>query len=170
LSLPSSGSAPSAVSCANTENWVITEVKGQILSTQNTGGSWTLDTLPADILSLSAVTCVDDTDCYAVGVGEVNQIYAAILATTNVGQSWTLDSAPSGEDYLDGVSCTSAKKCVAVADGTYPVISTSDGSTWAADTIPTLDEFGVYAVSCASTTCVAVGADETGGVILQKTS
>jgi hypothetical protein len=72
------------------------------------------------------VTCLDDTDCYAVGVGEATKIYAATLVTTNVGQSWTLDAAPSGEDYLDEVSCKSATTCVAVADGAYPVMSTTE--------------------------------------------
>jgi photosystem II stability/assembly factor-like uncharacterized protein len=152
----------------------VVEGSGQILSTTDGGENWNTQSGPSQVNALWAVTCVNTADCYAAGEGQATTLFGAILSTTDGGATWSLDTTPSGTDYLDGLSCSGPTTCVAVANGTYPVLSTTDGSTWTASPVPPTPTYQPYSepqpwgglgVSCLSdAACVVVGADITGGL------
>lgn len=148
-----------------------------------TGTSWSVQSLPSlpngGIYSdLNAVSCPATTSCSAVGdqlvlVGGTAQGQAVILSGSGTGlTTWSLHAAPTGTGALRSVSCATATTCEAVGTTISPdvgsppeptgptttALSTSDGSTWVADTLPT-DVPLLRAVACAAGTsaCWAVG-------------
>jgi photosystem II stability/assembly factor-like uncharacterized protein len=169
-----SGSAPTGISCPTANDCLVVEGSGQIFATTDGGENWGPQSAPSGVNALQAVSCVNSTDCYAAGEGQAQTLFGAILSTTDGGADWSLDTTPSGTDFLDGLSCSGPTTCVAVANGTYPVMSTTDGSTWTASPLPpptTYDPYsqpevwGGLGVSCLNdAACVVVGADMTGGL------
>ncbi|MGC1183703.1 MAG: hypothetical protein WBA31_00945 [Candidatus Dormiibacterota bacterium] len=121
--------------------------------------------------SLSAVTCVSSSDCWAVGTGadlplveQFNGSTWSIVPSQQAGNT-------SQEDTLDAVSCSSADSCWAVGDQDYndvssqvtgqPLIESSSGGSWTVVPSPSLrtqTQNQLAALSCPSAaTCWAVG-------------
>ncbi len=163
-------SSPAAISCGDAQDCIVVNGNGTVAATVDGGVVWSAETSPPAVTELRAVDCPRAGDCYAVGEGMAATVFGAVLETNNNGITWRLTKVPTGTDYLEGVSCSAASSCVAVSDGTYPIISTSDGRTWMAPGTPTpvsVQEFGLFGVSCTSTTsCLAVGTDDDGGVVM----
>jgi hypothetical protein len=151
----------------------------QTLVEQWNGSSWSIvssaDTSPAMNNSLSAVSCLSATDCWAVGVAEGSQDYEGVVEQWN-GSTWQLVTTPQtsgAESYgLFGVSCASATACWAVG---YSYLGSGSsahdfqtwvlrwqGSSWTQVTSadPGPDQVdALFAVSCARPgSCWAVGA------------
>jgi len=108
-----------------------------IISTSNSGATWSTQTLPAFIESLAGISCPAITTCFAVGTIynlSTETIVPTILSTTNSGQTWTDQLAPSGITSLTSISCASGTMtCFASGSG---VIETIDGSTWTISITP----------------------------------
>ena len=99
--------------------------------------------------SLSAVTCVTSTDCWAMGTG--------IAQWTDKG--WLPAASPSS-DPLSGIACVSADDCWAVGStgGSQSLIEEYDGTSWSLDA-GSPDGGALADVTCLSATdCWAVGA------------
>jgi hypothetical protein len=136
---------------------------------------------------LNAVSCPAATSCTAVGDqlvlangaalggaagSELALAEAVILSGSGSGLgTWSVQTTPAGTGPLRGVSCATATTCEAVgtpispdvgandpAGPTTTAVSTSNGTNWAADTLPN-DIPLLRAVSCAAGTssCWAVG-------------
>jgi hypothetical protein len=122
--------------------------------------SWTAQ---IDASTLAAVACTDVLHCLVVG--GTSPTGGIVYETTNGGDSWSTSSVPSGTSSLLGVSCVSGapSECFA-AGGTSVIQSSKGGSTWSADTLPTVAGApipGIGGISCPSTsTCVAAAAGE----------
>jgi hypothetical protein len=140
------------------------------------GSSWSITNSPnvtGQFQELRSVTCVSDTECWAVG--SVNSSPMTTLILRWDGTSWSIVSSPDlGEDggRLFGVTCASASTCFAVGSGStsdapfgYPLIEEWDGVTWSAVRPPTpaANQGALIGVSCASRSrCWAVGQYFTG--------
>ena len=156
-----------------------------------TSGSWSGATeisAPVGGAGFFGISCIDATDCTAVGYdnGSSQPFYA-----TETSGSWsgaTEISAPYPESGFNGISCTDATDCTAVGTDALsnPIAATESGGIWGAATEvfapsavasglagqyahgcsgigsgcgPDTDTF--YAVSCTSATdCTAVGVDD----------
>lgn len=115
---------------------------GVILSSSDSGASWTDQALPPDTTILNGISCGSATQCVAAGGGFGGRGGSTqdLLSTNNGGQTWTVRSVPPSAEGLDGVSCSSATSCLAVgfayssaAPTAQPaaVIVTHDGGvTW----------------------------------------
>jgi hypothetical protein len=171
--------APASSTCAAVGG---TPSGAPTLLTTNTGTSWTVQALPGlpnggSYSDLNAVACPAATSCSVVGdqlvlASGTAQAEAVILSGSGSGLgTWSVQTAPVGTGPLRGVSCATATTCEAVgtpispdvgandpAGPTTTAVSTSDGTTWAADTLPN-DIPLLRAVSCAAATssCWAVG-------------
>ncbi len=120
------------------------------------GSAWSIESSqrPADggSASLSGVSCVSSSDCWAVGNAD-----GTSLTSHYDGTNWSFvtsqDSAPSG------VTCASTSNCWAVAAYNGGLITHWNGSGWTS--VASNDPSGVgglVGVACAaSTACVAVG-------------
>src|SRR5205085_7834008 len=118
---------------------------------------------------LNAVTCVSESDCWAVGayIGDANQ---TLIEHWN-GTSWAIVDSPNTDPTLDnilyGVTCRSTSDCWAVggsltSDGTGidTLIERWNGSSWTIVSSPNVSgaiENILYGVSCTSTQCWAAG-------------
>ncbi len=151
---------------------------GAIVSSTNTGGSWTLDPAPSGSTVLTAAACASTTLCFAVGSSYnalTGQSSAVVDATGNGGSTWTQDQVPAGVASLQGVGCATATNCVAVGQylsGAAAVVVTQDGgSSWFAPVLPS-GTANLASVSCSysagppvSEPCLAVGAVASGGSV-----
>lgn len=140
------------------------------------GSTWSVLSSPnGDHMNFfDAVSCVDASDCLAVGGTTIGSGESAqdepLIEWLNDG-TWTEQSSPAitGNASLSGVSCNSTSTCTAVggtvtdtlSGATQTVGETLSGSTWTLDSTPdpgsTYSELsGVYCLS--SDDCIAVGA------------
>ena len=90
---------------------------------------------------LHSVTCVSDSDCWAVGYAR-NAGYSNLIEHWD-GNAWTVVGSPdiaAASSQLNGVTCTSALDCWAVGGSTVPVGSTVilhwDGVSWSSVNSP----------------------------------
>ena len=141
-----------------------------------TGQKWTGTTLIApqgtNVVSMTGVSCVNATTCFAVGSADIGKKPSAIAYALFGAAPWTgplslPNPAPTFRFVsLSSVSCTSTTACVAA--GTYfgtlseqhPYVEQLQGSTWStvALPLPTGAVSGALSgVSCAGSTCQAVG-------------
>jgi len=132
---------------------------------------------------LNAVTCVSESDCWAVGAykGDANQT----LIEHWDGTSWAIVDSPNTDPTLDNilysVTCRSTSDCWAVGGsltssrtGINALIERWDGSSWTIVSSPNATDsvFDVLTgVTCTSTQCWAVGfsATTSGGVAADNT-
>lgn len=149
------------------------------------GTSWTTvpspDTAAVEQHSLSKITCVAASDCWAVGqsfnsihaqtfVGaqEVARTSRQTLIKRWNGTSWatvaSANSSTSEDNVLSGVGCRAASDCWAVGsvnDGTrtQTLIQKWDGNGWAAVTSPnaSVRDSLLSDIACAGPDCWAVG-------------
>ena len=138
------------------------------LAEQWDGSAWTI--VPSQNTtgirsSLDALSCLDATQCWAVG-----QANDQPLAEQFDGSTWSIVAipGPSGTSQLGSISCASLSFCEAVGanslpgtqGGTTPLIETWDGSSWSIAPSPIAPVAGanamVFNVDCYSqTSCVA---------------
>jgi hypothetical protein len=117
---------------------------------------------------LNSVTCISESDCWAVGYAYPNGTAETLIEHWD-GTSWAiLPSANPSNSYnsLTGITCVSASDCWAVghsaATGSIQtLIEHWDGTMWAVVSSPNVTSTNyLSAVSCASSTdCWAVGYD-----------
>jgi hypothetical protein len=151
----------------------------RILTDTWNGTAWTADESSDVAAALTAVSCVSTVACTAVGYSatadEVTGLttYDGVIETWN-GSTW---SSPQSfpNDQFNGVSCEGTSFCKAVVGtsaaaflgcgagcGASGAIESWDGTTWTADTIPSLNAT-FSGVKCVSTvSCETVGAYEVG--------
>jgi hypothetical protein len=129
--------------------------------------------------SLSAVTCVSASDCWAVGRTEIGQTFANTTLMHWDGDSWKLVASPSVEKETSGlvdITCVSSSSCWAVG---YRIILQTvqvqtlilhwNGTSWQIVPSPNVGTGfnALYGVTCASDSdCWAVGF-ENGGSLAQ---
>ncbi len=152
------------------------DTKGLISTTSSdTGATWTAETPIASSSpgsSVSAVTCVSPSDCFAVGTSGTTIYDEEMLTTDSVdaGASWNAPSTvptsgvPSWAS-LSRIACASATRCIALGGQsgveTYVTTSNDAGTSWADETV--VPQVGpgsanYLALGCPSATvCVAVG-------------
>ena len=105
---------------------------------------------PTSMNNATAVTCVSDERCWAVGLGTGST--AAIDATTDGGKTWKAQVVPTTMTVLASVSCSDQHHCMAVglAGAGGGVVSTADGgATWTLDPDPA-GAAAITAVECSS--------------------
>jgi high-affinity iron transporter len=145
----------------------------------DSGGLWEIAPSPrvAPNSILVSVSCPSATRCVAVGYttsssGSQNT-EESLFAESLDGNIWRVMPTPSPPDTSSGlssVSCSSAARCVAVGNvaphddpsATTPLIETFDGAGWSLAPLPAaVDGPGIlYAVTCTSEQCTAVGSTE----------
>ena len=128
---------------------------------------------PVGIYELNGVSCASPATCIAVG----DETYGAGLSLALIDQ-WngtqfsSIAAAPypalSRESLLQGVSCSTGTSCMAVGyyDTTKPLAEHWNGSSWSLLTplVPAgSQQTTLTSVSCAGTSCTAVGDSLIGG-------
>ncbi len=122
----------------------------------------TPNTSPSEINVLNAVTCISDSDCWAVGQGNMGpggpNANAHTLAEHWDGSAWSIISTPSAGLDLNAVSCVTSSDCWAVGNGTGGMLADHwNGLVWSSVATPSSSAL-IYGVSCVSSTeCWAVG-------------
>jgi photosystem II stability/assembly factor-like uncharacterized protein len=150
----------SKISCASPTHCVAL-ADGEFMSTTN-GSSWHLVAAPGSP-SLSAITCVSNSACFAAGENASDTAFV-VLVTGNGGKSWKTKTLPSGIDVVGGIACASAKRCVVDGDITKSgksnrvIFATTDGgSKWTKQRLPS-GTGTLQAVSCSPKSyCLATG-------------
>ena len=133
--------------------------------------TWVQQAVPAGTGSVSSVSCVNASDCWAVSTAAPG---GGVLVTSDGGASgWSAQSVPvqNGDTSgnLTGISCADTSHCVAVG---YAKTSTTEtaiidattngGSTWVAQTTPTGFQ-SLGSVTCVNASdCWATGVATTG--------
>jgi hypothetical protein len=114
--------------------------QGSSIYITQTNGTWTGPTTLAapgstDFGALYGVTCIDSTDCTAVGESNSPEVGIGVpIDVTEAGGIWgsptALSGTPAGTGRLDGVSCSDASDCTAVGfDGdNQPIYASSQGA------------------------------------------
>jgi hypothetical protein len=147
-----------------------------------TNGSWSIINSPNGGFaptSLSAVTCVGASECWALGRTEIGHTYANTALMRWDGSSWQVVPSPSVEQKTNGlvaISCVSSSSCWAVGYTiTFLTVQVQtlilhwDGSSWQIVPSPNVGNGfnALYGVSCTSDSdCWAVGF-ENGGSLAQ---
>ena len=134
---------------------------------------------PLGTVSLSDVTCVTSSDCWAVGDRTSGNGVASMSSESFIehwtGHSWAVVKAPrvGSGSYLAGVSCISALSCWAVggtvttATGDTGLIDHWQGRSWLQAPASNLGAADLYGVTCAnSSRCWAVGDSDSGRPII----
>ena len=181
IDAPTQHSYLNGVTCASTSQcWAVGYYsnfagRNQTLIEQWDGSSWSVmpsaNTGVYDYDSLSGVTCISTSDCWAVGNYESASGIRQTLIEHWDGSSWSIVSSPNTSttlDSLNGVACTSSSQCWAVGDYydsnnhvDQTLIEHWDGSSWSIVSSPnaTTTQFnGLGGVACTSSSqCWAVG-------------
>jgi hypothetical protein len=127
--------------------------------------------------SLAGMACASSTWC--LSVGSMGSIYGVQvpLAVESTGRGWSARSprvpVGTGDSALLGIDCTAPRSCVAVGHqevptaffgqrsaGDRPLAATWNGTSWRVGQGPaprSTTEAVLNAVSCAGSTCMAVG-------------
>jgi len=132
---------------------------------------------PKPVNSVTAVTCLTASKCWAVGStvgsgGAPNG--AALIATSNGGTSWIAQLIPPTTGYLADIACSTSSQCVAVGQGQgnqgIAITTNNGGTSWGQATVPA-GIGDVTAVTCESDRrCMAIGSLAAGDAALVSTS
>src|SRR5580700_5244395 len=119
----------SAVSCAplSTSCVAVGDDGGHVASiivTNNNGSTWSDASPPANVTSLSTVSCPSALVCYAAGG-------SGILKSSDGGSSWTLQDSTFP---AQSISCFTIDECTGVEG--VKIVETVDGSTWSPQSPP----------------------------------
>ena len=133
------------------------------------GSHWTTGRTadPGINSGLMAVSCPSLSSCFAVGAyGTAGAEELPLIEHWN-GTGWTRQAAPlpAGirQGSLNDVSCASSALCVAVGAGQGAAIEDRwNGHAWSTAALPNRLNVSPYGVSCHTTTCFVVGADNNG--------
>ncbi len=141
------------------------------------GTAWAAETSPNptapgdDFPQMNAVTCLNATNCTAVGTDlTLSNTFNSMVESWN-GTKWSEIPSPdvsgAADNVLNGVACESATLCMAVGNSvtTSPAVDTLieqwDGTSWSIDSSPNVSgalQTDLTSVSCPSaTSCIAVG-------------
>lgn len=159
------------VACTDTSHcWAVSFYDYQhVVATTDGGATWTTQDLPADT-SLAwdpeGVAFPTPGTGYVVagsqcGGYQVTECPGFVFKTTDGGATWTRLAGYSGA-VGNGVSCIDANHCwVATSTFTTGVVwaTANGGSSWAKQPLPSFSGY-LNDISCASTRCVVVGANE----------
>lgn len=145
-----------------------------------------LDSVPSTTKSLSQLVCPSATVCVAIGTGiTAPAILSGVVGTTD---TWSLQASsgglPTGTTSLSAVTCPVATVCAIAATnnatGTSEaaILSGAPGTSamWSGASLPAADASALYltGISCvpgsATSTCSAVGASPSSGVIMMSTN
>jgi hypothetical protein len=101
-----------------------------LLVTMNGGKTWAEYALPKSLSGPEALDCVNDEDCWGVGIRSPADS-DIVMATTNFGRSWVVQNQASisvsmGVTY--GISCPGLADCVIVGIGA--LTTGNGGATW----------------------------------------
>ena len=134
------------------------------------GTTWSQATVLSGVSHFDAVTCPSTGRCVASGTAITNLATSGftgiIDTTTTLGSTWLATTVPATAGYVTGVSCAPATSTCAAVGGTQAgvplVLSTTTGTSWTIQTLPSLQSGSSYsdlnAVSCATkASCIAVG-------------
>jgi len=132
-------------------------------------------TLPVSLLRPPSLSCIDADTCAIFGIDQSGN--STFLETTDGGQTWTSRAGPNELAGMNGpmqLACTTATSCLVVAPGpnrkvdpgsTVPFggaasfVTDDGGSTWSADTLPSIRDLG--GILCpTSSACVAGGRNQ----------
>ena len=141
-----------------------------VSATPSSSATFTSDTVPAGVTSLSGITCPAGDTCFAWGSGPSG----AVILSGNVssgGVTWTNDTGLTGVSAVSGMACPSASTCFAVGStslGATIMSLDSTGTNWVADTLPSgVTVSALTQVVCPGTsTCYAIGAGTSGPLVL----
>lgn len=140
--------------------------RGASVSTRTTTVSFTADSVPGSVTSLSSVTCPSTSTCYAYGAN--GTILTGTVTAASV--SWQADSGLTGVTTIHALSCLAASTCyAAVSTSSGPaVLSLSSATAWHADTLPTKPSAvsSVSGVTCGPSTCFVDAASASGVLVL----
>jgi photosystem II stability/assembly factor-like uncharacterized protein len=128
------------------------------------GASWTLTSVPPQVVGIGAIACPTTTVCIAVG--------SSVLKSTDGGSTWQQMGVTGKVQQLTSIACSSSTTCIAVGpnpEGVYnhalgadAVETTDGGANFHSVSFPYYSA-SLFEVSCASTTsCIASGAEGTG--------
>jgi hypothetical protein len=176
-----SGTQLSAVSCASSTSctavgeYGVPEGGNATLAEHWDGVSWSIqptETPAVDTfgLSLTGVSCPTATFCLALGRYESEGVSLGTVVEQWDGASWSIQPN-SVNGGLTDVSCTSATACTAVGhhcscSPDTPLVERWDTSGWSEQSTPAVTnaaDANLFAVSCTSSTCTAVGNFDDGG-------
>lgn len=131
----------------------------------STPPNWSIVASPDRVLEsyLDAVTCVSESDCWAVGNSRDNFAKGKTLFEHWDGTKWSIVPSPSNDSVynndLTGIACPSVTDCWAVGsfDGPGVLIEHWDGTSWTIAPSPAQPAV-LSGVACASASdCWAVG-------------
>ncbi len=137
--------------------------------------SWHQDSVPSGVI-LNDISCVNASDCWAVGSSP-----APIIATTDGGRTWSSQVAPGNIAALNSISCVSTSDCWAIGytilseNGGNEVIAnkviatTDGGADWSVETIPVMMSMSV-GISCTDARHCWIFGSTPGGVTLIATT
>ena len=143
------------VACPTSSACLAVGYGGTILASTDGGVTWTGRSSGTGQW-LVGITCLTSSTCLAVGYG------GTILASTDSGATWSSRTSGTQAGLLD-ITC-SGNSCLTVGDAGTILASTDSGATWSSRTSGTTAD--LHGVVCAtSTTCLAVGATHSSGVV-----
>ena len=153
------------VGCAGTSTCVglARSTSGALSVVRSTSGPWTtLGAAPADLAAPVRVSCTSPAVCTALGTSATGA--PVVVITRDGGADWSLAQISKRATLVLGASCRVDGACWVVGrkgSGTLLVRSTRPGAPFA-KVLPPEGLATANDVSCASRTCVVVGADASG--------
>lgn len=143
VDVPAPVNGLTAVSCASaTVCWAVGATAGAgggadaaaIITTNDGGATWTAQTVPSSVGSLSGVACSDRLTCVAVGqAAEPPSGAGAIVTTTDGGATWITEPVPTTALAVTAVTCLPSGRCTAMAttaSGTTALVATAPFASW----------------------------------------
>ncbi len=121
-------------------------------------GSWSASLATGNAF-LENGSCAVGTN-YCVGFGTNSSNVPGLFASTDGGNSWVDQPATNGYLFFQ-ISCYSAISCFAIDcdGGSIRVAQTSDGVTWTVTDVLPISRITLDSLSCYSTSCMLVGAN-----------
>ncbi len=126
-----------------------------LVITDDNGQTWVSEPVPAQVNSLSSISCGNENDC--IGTGDTGGIAETpIIIDTTGGGYWSVDNPPAGIGSIHSVSCPGTVDCWAVS-GDSVMTSKDHGHSWSISSAPGgVDQLN--GISCSSIyLCIAVG-------------
>jgi len=147
--------------------------QGAIMLSGDGGEDWAAATVPSGLGVLQSVTCVNTSECLAVGttsttVSDVVPAKGELLLSTDGGQTWAPAPVDPPVNDIFGVDCPEPLVCAMVGTqwvgnsgiGTGAVAQSRDGGLSFAESTTAYVPLTLTALSCPTPVgCIAVGGD-----------
>ncbi len=129
-----------------------------VIYTNDSGATFTLGTLGANLMTAVSIYCLSQTNCLIAGGSMSGN--PDVEYSTNGGSTWAESTFPASNVALSSISCTTTGICYAVGTSPYGGLgnifsSTDFGLTWQSASIPG-GNYPLKDISCTSF-CIAVG-------------